>query len=145
MSLQLSTQASPTSPMVSHETHGTHVIAELSGCSKERLNDPQHMDRVFTRAIQLAGATLIQKVSHKFEPHGLSLVYVLSESHLSIHTWPEKQYASVDIYTCGKCNPHVAVDYIRKELEAACAHQTTLSRGIPDSTQSYYHLILERS
>jgi S-adenosylmethionine decarboxylase len=134
-------------PSVSHETLGTHVIVELSGCPFDRLNDPTLIDRVFTRAIELAGATLIQKVSHKFTPHGLSMVFVLSESHLSIHTWPERTYAAVDIYTCGKCMPHVAIDYIQRELEAASFHRTTLKRGLPDPDldQTYYHEIKERS
>lgn len=146
MALQLKPMNSP-DPLIScaHETLGTHVIVELSRCPFDRLNDPVLMDRIFIRAIELAGATLIGKVSHKFTPHGLSMVFVLSESHLSIHTWPEKGYAAVDMYTCGKCLPRVATDYIRRELEAASFHQTTLSRGIPESTESYYHLILERS
>jgi len=128
-----------------HATLGKHVIAELSGCDSGILNDIPTMDRIFTQAIEIAGATLLQKVSHKFEPQGISLVFVLSESHLSIHTWPEKGYASIDIYTCGSCNPVLAVEHIQRELKATSFYSTLLSRGIPKSDSTYYHVMLERS
>lgn len=129
----------------SHETLGTHVLLDLSGCPFNRLNDPQMMDQIFTRAIELAGATLIHKFSHKFEPHGVTMFYALAESHLTIHSWPENGFASVDMYTCGKCDPIVATDHIRRELESTFWRQKIVDRGIPESTEPYYHVMLERS
>jgi len=128
-----------------HATLGKHVIAELSGCDSGILNDITTMDGIFTQAIEIAGATLLQKVAHKFTPQGLSLVFVLSESHLSIHTWPESGYASIDMYTCGNSNPVLAIEYIQRELKATSFYSMFLSRGIPKSDSTYYHEILERS
>lgn len=133
---------------ISVSTTGIHVIAELGGCSTKYINDLTYLDEVFLKAIELSGATLIKKVAHQFNPQGVTMVYALSESHLSIHSWPEKRYCSIDMYTCGKCDPRQAVEYIRKRLEATTSFQSVLLRGIPEpevSPDSFYHFIIEKS
>lgn len=128
-----------------HDTFGQHVIAEFTGCNSTLLDNIEFMSKTFRKAIDIAGATLLHEVTHKFDPQGISLVFVLSESHLSIHTWPETGYAAVDMYTCGASNPSLAIEYIQRELKAESFYSTLLKRGIPDSEQRYYHVILERS
>ena len=69
---------------------------------------------------------------HKFEPHGVSGVAVLAESHISIHTWPEKSYAALDIFVCGEnANPEAALKHIEEKLEATKLTVKKLDRGIP--------------
>jgi S-adenosylmethionine decarboxylase len=65
-----------------------------------------------------SGATVIQTISKKFEPQGVTVICLLSESHISIHTWPEEGRAAVDVYTCGECNPKIGCDIIIEQLFA---------------------------
>jgi len=80
---------------------GTHCILDLHGCPPERLDDERFVREAVVQASQEAHSTLLKLSSHKFDPQGVSAVGLLAESHLSIHTWPERGYAAVDIFTCG--------------------------------------------
>ena len=57
-----------------------------------------------------SGATVLKTVSHKFEPQGITAICLLSESHVSAHTWPEKGESAVDFFTCGNTNPKIGCD-----------------------------------
>ena len=65
-----------------------------------------------------SGATVCQTIHKKFEPQGVTVLCLLSESHISIHTWPEEEKAAVDVYTCGDCNPKIGCDIIIQQLQA---------------------------
>ena len=72
------------------------------------------MEEVLLEAADKAGATIVSHHFHKFSPHGVSGVVIIQESHLTIHTWPEHQFASIDIYTCGaEMNFDAAVEYLK--------------------------------
>ena len=60
---------------------------------------------------------ILNVASHKFQPQGFTLVALLSESHFSFHTFPERGVISFDFFTCGKVNPKVALKILRKEIE----------------------------
>jgi S-adenosylmethionine decarboxylase len=91
---------------------GTHLIIDLWGAS--RLDDPAHIDRVLRQAALASGATILHGHFHHFSPNGgVSGVLVLAESHVSIHTWPERDYAALDIFVCGACNPYLALPALR--------------------------------
>src|SRR6056297_1197959 len=101
------------------DTMGRHVIAELWGCEEDRLNDLQSIERTMVNAALEAGAEVREVAFHKFAPQGVSGVVIISESHLTIHSFPEHGYASIDVYTCGdRIDPNVASDYISKGLGA---------------------------
>lgn len=112
------------------ETMGRHVIAELWGCKFEKLNDIQQIERIFVNAALKSGAEVREVVFHKFAPQGVSGVVIISESHLTIHSFPEHGYASVDVYTCGNIDPHIATNYISKELGAESKEIFELPRGM---------------
>jgi S-adenosylmethionine decarboxylase len=112
------------------ETKGMHLILELSGCDREIINDIEKVRQVLTEAAIVANAEILETVFHKFSPQGVSGVVVISESHLSIHTWPEKGYAAIDIYTCGKHTmPWEAYKFIKKQFKANKIYLTSLQRG----------------
>lgn len=112
---------------------GYHLILELEGCPEAPLNDPKIVSRVMTEAVESSGATMIQPFFHKFAPQGVSGVVIISESHFSIHTWPEYGYAAVDIFTCGdQIDMDKAVEIIRGGFEATSIQKLMLSRGMPD-------------
>jgi len=107
---------------------------ELYGCNTDILNDKEKIERIMIEAAKRAGATIVQKVFHLFNPHGISGVVVIAESHLAIHTWPEYGYAAVDVFTCGsKVDPWKAYEYIKRELEAEHSSIMEMYRGeVPD-------------
>ncbi|TDQ39152.1 adenosylmethionine decarboxylase [Aureibacillus halotolerans] len=112
------------------ETMGRHVIAELWGCNDEKLNDMSYIEETFVGAALKAGAEVREVAFHKFAPQGVSGVVIISESHLTIHSFPEHGYASIDVYTCGdRIDPNVAANHIAKALEASSVENIEVPRG----------------
>lgn len=87
-------------------------------------------------AAKNAAATIVQTVSHRFTPQGVSVVVVVEESHLSIHTWPETGYAAVDFYTCGQADPLLAHEILVKGLQSTEAEILKLNRGLTNLPSS---------
>ena len=90
---------------------GTHLIVEFAGA--EGLNDVERIDRALRQAAAASGASLLHIHTHKFTPQGVTGVAVLAESHISVHTWPEKGYGAFDVFMCGDADPHAAVEVLR--------------------------------
>ena len=91
---------------------GLHLLVDLWGAS--RLDDPAHIDAALREAAITAGATILHSHFHHFTPNGgVSGVVVLAESHISIHTWPERNFAAVDLFMCGECDPHDSIPVLR--------------------------------
>lgn len=87
-----------------HEFAGTHLIIDLFGASS--LDSLEHMEEALRDAVEAAGATLLHIHLHHFTPNGgISGVAVLAESHISVHTWPERQFAAFDVFMCGAARP----------------------------------------
>lgn len=92
---------------------GAHLIVDLYG--GERLDDIKHVDATLRRCVEAAGATLLGVHLHYFDENGgVSGVAVLAESHISIHSWPEHNYAAFDIFMCGDTQPEACVDVLRE-------------------------------
>ena len=91
---------------------GTHLLVDLWGASN--LDSPAHIDAALRHGAIVAGATILHSHFHHFTPNGgVSGVVVLAESHISIHTWPERNFAAVDIFMCGVCDPHRAIPVLQ--------------------------------
>jgi len=97
---------------------GKHYLLNLYGCSYERLDNEQFLIQLLETSAISSGAKVLHTVSHKFEPHGVTAICLLSESHISIHTWPEDGKAAVDVYTCGECDPKIGCDIIIQQLSS---------------------------
>lgn len=111
-------------------TRGRHLLVEYTGCSTQALNDLQRIEALMNQAAKAAGATIVASVFKPFEPHGVSGVVVIEESHLSIHTWPEHGYAAVDFYTCGNADPQIANEVLAAGLGAQQAEVMHVDRGL---------------
>ena len=99
---------------------GKHCILELYDCEANRLNDEAFVRTTLTTAAKEAGATLLNLITHRFEPQGVTGLALLAESHISIHTWPESGYAAVDVFTCGDHTmPEQACSVLCSELRAS--------------------------
>jgi S-adenosylmethionine decarboxylase len=97
---------------------GMHLLVDLWGATN--LSEPDHIDRALREAAVVAGATILHSHFHHFTPNGgVSGVLVLAESHISIHTWPEKNFAAIDIFMCGDCNPHLGIPVIQAAFSPA--------------------------
>jgi S-adenosylmethionine decarboxylase len=95
---------------------GKHFLLNLYGCSSVLLNDERFLIDLMENAAVASGATVLKTVSHKFDPQGITAICLLSESHISIHTWPEEGKAALDVYTCGSANPKIGCDIIITQL-----------------------------
>ena len=92
---------------------GIHLLVDLWGAS--RLDEPDWIDAALREAAITAGATILHSHFHHFTPNGgVSGVVVLAESHISIHTWPERSYAAVDLFMCGACDPNLSIPVLRQ-------------------------------
>jgi spermidine synthase len=110
---------------------GVHVLADLWGCDRERIDDPAFVVATLRRAATAARATVLRVNSHRFEPHGVTAVALLAESHLAIHTWPEHGYAAVDALTCGTTmRPQTCVDLLQEALGATDSEVVVADRGV---------------
>jgi len=108
---------------------GRHCIYELQGGDATLLDDEDFIKESMRQAAEAANATLLHMVSHKFEPQGVTAIALLSESHISIHTWPEHGYAAIDAFTCGEhTNPEAACRSLRESLKATAGSMELLSR-----------------
>ena len=95
-----------------------HILFTLKGCPFELLDDKEFIRMLLFRATKESKSTLLNLAVHKFDPQGVTSIAMLAESHISIHTWPEKGQAAVDIYTCGDCDPQLGCDFIISELKS---------------------------
>ena len=96
-----------------------HLLLELYRCDFEKLNDESFLRCTLNNAAKLANASVINLISNKFEPQGVTAIALLAESHLSIHTWPEDYYSAVDIFTCGQnMKPEIACKFLIESLMA---------------------------
>jgi S-adenosylmethionine decarboxylase len=110
---------------------GKHLLLELKDCNREVLNDLSFLKKLLHEAASEAGATVLGDSFHQFNPHGVSGVLVIAESHLFIHTWPEYGYAAVDIFTCGNTvKPEVAAEILIRELGSKNHSIIEIQRGI---------------
>lgn len=108
---------------------GQHVIIELWGCN-DSINDAELVRTAMVDAVQAANATLLSLNVHKFSPHGVTGVAVLSESHLSVHSWPEYGYVAADVFTCGNTTePRAAADVLRRSFGSSRCQVQELTRG----------------
>ena len=99
-------------------TLGKHCFTEAYGCPFELLNDDQYLKDQIIQSLNKTSLTLLDISSYKFEPQGVTIVALLSESHISIHTWPEKASAALDVFTCGDTNPEIAMMHMIEALKA---------------------------
>lgn len=106
---------------------GIHLILEFWGA--KNLDSIQKIKKALTEAVKAARATLLKIDLHKFSPQGVSGVAVIAESHISIHTWPEKKYAALDIFMCGRSDPYKSVDVLKKYFQPRRVKIIEIKRG----------------
>lgn len=112
-------------------TVSRHIIADITSEDPRVFDDQSQILEALTLAAKAANATILRTASHKFEPQGVTAFLLLSESHISIHTWPELNKAAVDIYTCGShTDPEAGLDALLNHLIARCITRQAIHREV---------------
>ena len=111
---------------------GEHITIDFLGVKKDY--SPEFYEKVIYKIAKAAKVEILNVASHKFEPQGFTLVALLSESHFSFHTFPERGVISFDFFTCGKVNPKVALKILRKEID----HQRVVTNAFDRSSVGLY-------
>ena len=122
-------------------TIGRHLIAEFYGCDPVLLDDTERVRTLLLETAACVGATVLGDTFHRFAPQGVSGTVVIAESHLSVHTWPERRYVAVDIYTCGGLDPRPGFDFLGTRLGATDARFQEIVRGLPDDIDAQAPLL----
>jgi S-adenosylmethionine decarboxylase len=112
---------------------GKHLIVELYDCDKHLIDRVDQVEDILVEAVKVSKATIIKPVFHQFNPHGVSGVVVIAESHFSIHTWPEYGYCALDIFTCGEqIDSDLALQFLKQAFKAKSMSIVELKRGTLD-------------
>jgi len=110
---------------------GRQILVEFYDCDSDKINDVSFVESAFLEATRKSKATIISHNFHKFSPHGISGVVVIAESHVTIHSWPEYNYAAVDIFTCGDTiDPWVIQEYLKEAFESKNISSMEMKRGL---------------
>ena len=126
---------------LSHQSK--HLLLELYRCDQEKLNDESFLRCILNRAAKLANASVLNLISNKFEPQGVTAIALLAESHISIHTWPESNYSAVDIFTCGKeMMPELASQYLIGALKAEEHFLRVIERNPPSAVSKLIRTVV---
>jgi S-adenosylmethionine decarboxylase len=108
---------------------GSHLILDLWGA--RHLDDLTHMEQAMRECVKKAGATLLHIHLHHFTPNGgISGVAVLAESHISVHTWPERNFAAFDIFMCGDTRPEAALAVLKRSFKPSQMKVVEQLRGV---------------
>ena len=110
---------------------GNHVVLDIYDGNEEKLNNPEYVVQALRDAAEATGATVLKSEFVKFEGEGVTAFLILSESHISIHSWPSEKFAAFDIYTCGNCRTENAIEILVEKFEATKFHMGVIKRGSP--------------
>jgi len=111
----------------------TQLLVDLYGCEAD-LDDEGFLLDTLERASDTVGSEIMQRITQRFSPVGVTAILILAETHISVHTWPEHGYAAVDIFICGKGkDPNVAWGVIREALRPESFETKEITRTIGES------------
>lgn len=115
-------------------SEGVHYLCDIHNVSNDKLNDIDYLELIMTKACKLSNVTVLNIYKHKFEPAGVTTLFSLSESHLSIHTYVDLESENnlgmgmLDFFTCGNsCSPDIGVNYLIDEL---CSEESIVSMKV---------------
>ncbi|MBA7594071.1 S-adenosylmethionine decarboxylase proenzyme [subsurface metagenome] len=108
----------------------SQLLVDAYGCSAD-LNDDAFLLDLLERAAEAARSHVVEKVVHRYPKEGVTVILILAETHLSVHTWPELEYAAVDVFICGEGrDPYAAWGVIREGLGPASFEEKEIYRTI---------------
>lgn len=125
--------------MLSHGfASGKHLLLDMFDARISKLTDESFIEKSLREAAAICGATVLNSQFHHFgENQGITGVVLLAESHISIHTWPENQFAAVDLFMCGTCDPQKAITPLKEAFEAHRISVSCHERGFSNSERDF--------
>ncbi|HEY3638240.1 MAG TPA: adenosylmethionine decarboxylase, partial [Rhizomicrobium sp.] len=125
---------------------GWQCVIDLHNCATPYLDDLGWVRRTMLEAAHRAEATFVSEQFHRFEPHGISGVVVIGESHLAVHIWPERNFAAVDVFTCNsRLNMRAAAEWLTDAFIAGDPRFVYFIRGHnPSGSPELEHLEQDR-
>lgn len=113
------------------EALGRQILVEFYDCESALINDVEYIEQTMLDGTKAAQATIVSHNFHKFSPYGVSGVVVIAESHVTIHTWPEYNYAAVDIFTCGdSIDPWIIQEFLKEAFNSDNISSMEMKRGL---------------
>jgi S-adenosylmethionine decarboxylase len=110
-----------------------HIMIDLYGCPTEYLNNSPYLETILTELCDILHTDIRAKTSYQFEPQGVTSMMVVGASHLSIHTWPENNYACVDVaVSTDDFKTRDVVTHLERRLDAASSNTVEIRRGLVD-------------
>lgn len=107
---------------------GHHSLFDLHDCDASKLADRDVVRTSMLEAVRQSGGTIVAEIFHQFSPHGVSGVVVIAESHVTIHTWPERKFAAVDLFTCSATLDHAKIEHL---VAAALGASRVEAKSVP--------------
>ena len=93
------------------------IIGLLTHCNVEKMEDVMLIEAILKKAAKMMDLTLLETVSHKFSPQGMTAVALLAESHIAVHTYPEEKKIFVEMASCGSRDAKMALTFMADMLE----------------------------
>ncbi|MFK7822970.1 MAG: adenosylmethionine decarboxylase [Oligoflexales bacterium] len=120
-----------------HLFHGVHILGEIYGVEASVLDDAKFLEKILKKGIEASGASLCGTQSKEFDPCGVTILALLSESHASIHTYPDRGSLFFDAFTCGdRCKPELIAKALIDALNPTRHTLSTIKRGeVPGQEQ----------
>jgi S-adenosylmethionine decarboxylase len=132
--LSLNNPEAPTHPPL-----GMHYLAECHNCNPDTIFDAKFVENLLIETAKHCKATIVDTKFHHFEPYGVSGVVIIEESHFHVHTWPEHNYAAIDLFTCNlSLDFKTALEFLEQRLQCDPIHYQSLSRGFIAQTKHSY-------
>ena len=121
-------------------TLSTHLLIELNDCSSELLDDLNGIRTALIETTKIMGVTIVGETFHRFSPYGVTGVLAIAESHICVHTWPEHNYAAVDIFTCGNSgSAQEGAQYLISQFESQDPKIKVIERGLTPNSSTVIH------
>lgn len=116
---------------------GLHIVADFYNVNADLLTKVDEIKQILEEGVKLTNLTMLDSYFHQFKPHGVTGIIVLAESHISIHTWPEYNYAALDIFVCSNFEKAFGyLDYLREKLRPMFVKKEIHLRGTNASNKS---------
>jgi len=134
--------------VISVNTKGKHIVIDMfdCNCKSNILDDKPLLTKRCIDAVEITQNKIIDMQAHQFEPQGISIVIMLAESHLALHTYPEENYVSIDIYSCGlKATPEKVLPFFNALFEPETVKYFEITRGVKRKTkikEERYQLVI---
>jgi len=109
---------------------GIEAIIDISKCQGESIHDVDYLKDVLHRLASLMQTTIVSEIQHQFSPYGITIMAIVADSHIAIHTWPEFSHVAIDIFSCKQNIPNSIFKYLERTFESTDIHCQMVDRKV---------------